>query len=86
MGFDGLEVLQRQLEASDRATLMKIKRHAFTLGLDLMGYSTHQGFLSPDRHKRQMNIDHTIVCLEQAYRLLKRRAEGDADPTPRATP
>lgn len=69
MGFDGLEILQRQLEGTDRATLMKIKRHAFTLGLDLMGFSTHQGFLSPDRAKRQKDIDHTIVCLEQAYRL-----------------
>ena len=27
-----------------------------------------------------------IDDLEQAYRLLKRRAEGDADPTPRAAP
>jgi len=34
-----------------------------------MGYSTHQGFLSPDPEKRQRNIDHTIDCLEQAYRL-----------------
>ncbi len=69
MGFDGLEILQRQLEAPDRATLQKIKRHAFVLGLDLMGYSTHQGFLSPDKDKRQKNIDHTLDCLEQAYQL-----------------
>ena len=46
MGFDGFEVLQRQLVSSDNAALQKIKRHAFLLGLDLMGYSTHQGFLS----------------------------------------
>ncbi len=39
------------------------------LGLDLMGYSTHQGFLSPDKEKRQKNIDHTLDCLEQAYQL-----------------
>ena len=69
MGFDALEILQRQLVDSDRATLQKIKRHAFLLGLDLMGYSTHQGFLSPSSGKRQQNIDHTIVSLEQAYRL-----------------
>jgi hypothetical protein len=59
MGFDGLEILQRQFENTDRATLQKIKRHAFVLGLDLMGYSTHQGFLSPEKEKRQKNIDHT---------------------------
>ena len=69
MGFDGLEVLQRQLESTERAALQKIKRHAFVLGLDLMGYSTHQGFLSPDKEKRRKNIDHTIDCLEQAYQL-----------------
>ena len=69
MGFDGLEILQRQLESTDRGALQKIKRHAFVLGLDLMGYSTHQGFLSPDKDKRQKNIDHTLDCLEQAYQL-----------------
>ena len=69
MGFDGLEILQRQFESTDNATLQKVKRHAFVLGLDLMGYSTHQGFLSPDKERRQNNIDHTIDCLEQAYQL-----------------
>ena len=34
-----------------------------------MGYSTHQGFLSPEKERRQKNIDHTINCLEQAYQL-----------------
>jgi L-ribulose-5-phosphate 3-epimerase len=69
MGFDGFEILQRQLASTDRAELMKIKRRAFLLGLDLMGYSTHQGFLSPDAGKRQAQLDHTIACLEQAYQL-----------------
>src|SRR5690606_19744839 len=69
MGFDGFEVLQRQLVSTDREELMKIKRRAFILGLDLMGYSTHQGFLSPDEAKRQENVQHTIDCLEQAYQL-----------------
>lgn len=69
MGFDGLEILQRQLTGTDNASLQKIKRHAFVNGLDLMGYSTHQGFLSPDKEKRQKNIDHTIECIEQAYAL-----------------
>jgi len=69
MGFDGFEILQRQLLSTDRAELMKVKRRAFLLGLDLMGYSTHQGFLSPDKAKRREQIDHTIACLEQAYQL-----------------
>lgn len=69
MGFDGLEILQRQLVNTDRSSLQKIKRQAFLLGLDLMGFSTHQGFLSPDKEKRQKNVDHTLECLEQAYQL-----------------
>lgn len=69
MGFDGFEILQRQLVSTEAADLMKIKKRAFTLGLDLMGYSTHQGFLSPDKEKRKANVDETVKCLEQAYQL-----------------
>jgi L-ribulose-5-phosphate 3-epimerase len=69
MGFDGFEILQKQLAATGRADLMKIKRRAFLLGMDLMGYSTHQSFLSPDAAKRRVQLDHTIACLEQAYQL-----------------
>lgn len=73
MGFDGFEVLQRQLvdkdQIPDNATLQKIKRHAFLLGLDLMGYSTHQGFLSPDADKRELNVRRTIEYIEQAYAM-----------------
>jgi L-ribulose-5-phosphate 3-epimerase len=69
MGFDGFEILQKQLPSWDAPALMKIKRRAFLLGIDLMGYSTHQGFLSPVAAKRKQNIDHTIACLEQAYQL-----------------
>ena len=68
-GFDGLEILQRQLTATDNATLQKIKRHAFLLGMPLMGFSTHQGFLSPDPGERRRNHDLTLGCLEQAYQL-----------------
>jgi L-ribulose-5-phosphate 3-epimerase len=69
MGFDGFEILQRQLLSTELAELMKIKRRAFLLGLDLMGYSTHQGFLSPDKEVRKKNLDDTVRCLEQAYQL-----------------
>lgn len=69
MGFDGFEILQRQLVDTEPPTLQKVKRHAFVNGLDLMGYSTHQGFLSPDEEKRKKNIKHTIDCIEQAYAL-----------------
>jgi L-ribulose-5-phosphate 3-epimerase len=69
MGFDGVELLHRQMENEDNGYLQKLKRQAFTLGLDLCGFSTHQGFLSPDKDFRQKNIDHTIHCIELSYQL-----------------
>lgn len=69
MGFDGVELLHVQMEAEDVPFLNKLKRRAFTLGLDLMGFSTHQTFVSPDEAKRKENIAHTTKCLEMAYQL-----------------
>jgi L-ribulose-5-phosphate 3-epimerase len=69
MGFDGVEILQVQMTDTSPAALRKIKSHAFTLGLDLMGFSTHQGFLTPDEQKRTDNILKTAQYLEQAYDL-----------------
>ena len=71
MGFDGFEFLLRQMEkeAEDNGYLQKLKRQAYALGLDLMGLSTHQGFLRPDPEFRQKNIDLTIHQIEIAYKL-----------------
>lgn len=69
MGFDGVEILHRQMESEDNAYLQRLKRRAFVNGLALCGFSTHQGFLSPDKAERQKNIDHTIHCIELAYQL-----------------
>src|SRR5262245_59169030 len=69
MGFDGVEILHRQMEAEDNATLQKYKRRAFLNGLDLMGFSIHQGFLSSDTAKRQANVEHTLKCIELAYAM-----------------
>jgi sugar phosphate isomerase/epimerase len=69
MGFDGVEILHRQMEREDNGYLQRLKRRAFLLGLDLCGFSTHQTFLSPDQKVRQKNIEHTIHCIELAYAL-----------------
>jgi len=69
MGFDGVELLHRQMDSEDNAYLQKLKRLAFTLGLDLCGLSIHQGFVSPDAEERQKNIEHTVRCIEMAYAL-----------------
>jgi sugar phosphate isomerase/epimerase len=69
MGFDGVEILHQQMRGEDNAYLQELKGRAFAQGLDLMGFSTHQGFVSPDKAVRQKNIDHTLRCIELAWRL-----------------
>ncbi len=69
MGFDGVEILHRQMKDESNGYLQRLKRQAFSLGLDLCGFSTHQGFLFPDKAERKKNIDHTLHCIELAYRL-----------------
>jgi len=69
MGFDGVELLHRQMTSEEQGYLQRLKRRAFVNGLDLCGFSTHQGFLSPEADVRQRNIDNTIHQIELAYKL-----------------
>lgn len=69
MGFDGVEILHRQMEDESPATVNAIRRRAFSLGLSLPLLSIHQDFVSPARDERQRHIRHTINCLELAARL-----------------
>jgi sugar phosphate isomerase/epimerase len=69
MGFNGVEILHVQMEKESNDYLQNLKRRALINGIDLCGMSIHQGFLSPDGAKRQKNIDHTIKCIELAYKL-----------------
>lgn len=69
MGFDGVEILHKQMETEDAAYLQRLKRRAFLQGLDLCGFSTHQSFLYPSKDERQKNVDITIHQLELAYAM-----------------
>jgi L-ribulose-5-phosphate 3-epimerase len=69
LGFDGVDILQIQMEQDSNEYLQSLKRTAFINGLALCNLSTHQGFVSPDAQKRQKAIDHTIYCTELAYKL-----------------
>jgi sugar phosphate isomerase/epimerase len=69
MGFDGVEILHIQMRDDTNPALQKIKRQAHSLGLPLMGFSTHQGFVSPDREVRQNNVRKTLHQIDVAYRL-----------------
>ena len=68
-GFDAVEILHVQMTREDNSYLQMLKQRAFVNGLDLCGFSTHQGFVSPDPDYRKRNIDHTLKCIELAYKL-----------------
>jgi sugar phosphate isomerase/epimerase len=57
------------MHRKDNGYLQSLKRQDFTAGLDLCGMSTHQGFVSPDKQKRQANVVKTIGSIELAYKL-----------------
>ncbi|MFD1819043.1 Sugar phosphate isomerase/epimerase [Pseudarcicella hirudinis] len=69
IGVEGVDLLHRQMESDDNAYLQKIKRHAFINGIDLIALSIHQSFVTPDKDELQKNIDHTIHCIELAYKM-----------------
>jgi L-ribulose-5-phosphate 3-epimerase len=69
MGFDGVDILERQMEKDTPDVLHNIKRCAMINGVDLCCLSTHQGFVSPDEAKRKLNIEKTIHSIELSYEL-----------------
>jgi L-ribulose-5-phosphate 3-epimerase len=69
LGFDGVEILEVQMTDRSNGALQALKRRALLLGLDLMGFSTHQGFVTPDVEKRRESFEHTVRCIERANAL-----------------
>lgn len=69
MGFDAVDILHIQMEGDSNAYLQGLKQRALINGVDLCCMSTHQGFVSPDKAKRQRNIDHTRKCVDIAAKL-----------------
>jgi len=69
LGFDGIEVLHRQMNGESTAYLNQLKRQAFRNGLDLIQFSIHQDFVSPDAQVRRKEIGHTLDCIEMAAQL-----------------
>lgn len=69
LGFDGVEILHRQMQDESPAYVNGLKKRAFTLGLSLPMLSIHQDFVSPAADERAKMIDHTVRCLELAARL-----------------
>lgn len=69
MGFDAVEILEKQMHRKDDAYLQSLKRRAFVAGLSLCGMSTHQDFVSPEAEDRRANVGMTIRSIELAYKL-----------------
>jgi sugar phosphate isomerase/epimerase len=68
-GFDGVEILHRQMQDETPAYINKIKRLAFINGLSLPMLSIHQDFVHPTKEERQKAIDHTKHCIDLAVQL-----------------
>ena len=69
LGFDGVEILHRQMENETPAYVSGLKQAAFRNGLDLVMLSIHQDFVDPDPALRKKDIDHTIHCIQLASDL-----------------
>ena len=69
LGLNGVEILHRQMESEENAYLQRLKRRAFSLGLDLYNLSIHQDFVHDDAAVRQQHIDHTLRCIDLAHEM-----------------
>lgn len=77
LGVAGVDVLHRQMDlpekepltAEHRASLRRLKRHAFNHGVSLVCLSTHQTFVSPDPAVVAANVAHTQKCIEICQEL-----------------
>lgn len=65
----GVDILHRQMDTEDTAYCNKLKRHAFTNGIDLIALSIHQDFVDPDPEYRKQQVAHTVHCLELAHQM-----------------
>lgn len=69
IGVHGVDVLHRQMDSEERGYLQKLKRTAFTNGIDLICLSIHQDFVDPSPEERKKNVEHTLKCIDLAYRM-----------------
>jgi len=69
IGFDGVEILHRQMENETVPYMNKLKRMAFERGLALPFLSIHQNFVEPDATKRKEHVEHTLKCIKLAVQM-----------------
>jgi sugar phosphate isomerase/epimerase len=69
LGFDGVEILHRQMAEESPAYCNTLKQLAFNHGLALPMLSIHQDFVHPAAAERQQHIAHTEKCIGLAAQL-----------------
>jgi len=69
LGFDGVEILHRQMDNESVPYMNKLKRQAFDAGLSLPMLSIHQSFVNPSAERREKDIAHTIKCIGLAVQM-----------------
>lgn len=69
LGFDGVEVLHRQMTDESPEYLNRLKREALLRGVALVMFSIHQDFVSPWADERGQAIRQTQYGIELAARL-----------------
>jgi sugar phosphate isomerase/epimerase len=69
VGFQGVEILHRQMAEESTAYLNRLKQAAFRHGLALPMLSIHQDFVWPNREDRDKHIAHTRHCIDLAAQL-----------------
>jgi L-ribulose-5-phosphate 3-epimerase len=69
LGFDGVEVLHRQMTDESPETLNRLKRSALLRGVALVMFSIHQDFVSPWADERGQAIRHTQYGIDLAVKL-----------------
>ena len=69
LGFDGVEILHRQMKGESAEYMNALKRRAWDAGLDLIMLSIHQDFVDPSEAKRRDAIDHTKHCIDLAHQM-----------------
>ena len=69
LGFDGVELLHRQMTDESPEYLAKLKRAALLQAMALPMFSIHQDFVSPWADERGQAIRHTQYCIDLAVKL-----------------
>lgn len=69
LGIEGVDILHRNMSSEDNAYCQQLKKRAFLNGVDLVCLSIHQDFVDPNPEYRQRMVEHTIRCIELAYKL-----------------